>query len=353
MNYSIDSFIVRIPLSKVKIADSELNQSILRISKETGECLNEERITRKYVETGKGVKVTIQVKTIRDKVRGRYKYSTYLVIKCTSKLLKERYFEGINHSTIYKYWEALQALNVAHFSFDVFMRASITDLDIKRDFRLEPTEYKALIESLKVLAKPSIYQAQGIKFFNQKGNTGIQFSARETATPANPYLKIYNKKTELEVRSTEFRNTYLRDVDLENLYRFEFTLKNAKHMKMYEIEPNNLANFMHLFIFDEEQGRIQRMAKDIWNKHVNPIQPTVSTEKESSLKRVYLKTIPLLLAQNYPKSWIVEHFTNDMDRAGRSRHKKIIEECFSEVEGKNPSLKDRKIDQILERIGVA
>src|SRR5699024_8956074 len=239
----------------------ELNQTIIRISKETGECLNEERITRKYVEPGTGVKVTFQVKTIRDRVSGSYKYSTYLVIKCTSKLLKERYFEGITHLTVYDYWQALQSLAVAEFSFQTVMQASMTDVDIKKDFRLEPTEYKTLIESLKQLAKPSIYQAKGVKFFNQKGNEGIQFSARESATPANPYLKIYNKKTELEKRSTEFRNTYLRDVDvdLENLYRFEFTLKNAKHFQVYGIEPNNLENFMHLFIVDEDQERIQRM----------------------------------------------------------------------------------------------
>src|SRR5690625_4477892 len=140
MNYSIDSFIVRIPLSEVKIVDSELNQTIIRISKETGECLNEERITRKYVEPGTGVKVTFQVKTIRDRVSGSYKYSTYLVIKCTSKLLKERYFEGITHLTVYDYWQALQSLAVAEFSFQTFMQASMTDVDIKKDFRLEPTE---------------------------------------------------------------------------------------------------------------------------------------------------------------------------------------------------------------------
>src|SRR5690625_7087331 len=67
-----------------------------------------------------------------------FPYTT--LFRSTSKLLKERYFEGITHLTVYDYWQALQSLAVAEFSFQTFMQASMTDVDIKKDFRLEPTE---------------------------------------------------------------------------------------------------------------------------------------------------------------------------------------------------------------------
>src|SRR5699024_1405984 len=144
---------------------------------------------RRVCRHGQEYKIIFQVK----KVTIRNKPEPYLIIRCTSKILCDRYFEGITNTNIRLVYERLQALNIAQFSFETFMTSPLTDVDFKRDIIITNDDYKKLVD----IVEQSIICKYVLKIFNKKDNQGIQCSSRKNATPNCPYIKVYNKYIEL------------------------------------------------------------------------------------------------------------------------------------------------------------
>lgn len=237
----IDSLKIRIPLHLVEILDSNIIDKYVSINYNSGELDEEPKVRNWLLKDFKGYSTRWQIRDFKlEKGRSR----KFLTILLNSKILEENYFNGISKNNIENVYDKLIKMNVAHFSYNSFLGSECTDIDFKKDIH---NSY--FIESIPVLvshAKPSHLSGRGVRPFKKKDNMGIQWSDRKGATLQNPYLKMYHKSIELNNKSTEFKDEYLRDLDVSNIIRVEFTIKSMKHLRKFDINSQKLIDLLNL-----------------------------------------------------------------------------------------------------------
>ena len=187
----------------------------------------------------------------------------FLTILMSSKILEENYFEGLsidNHKNVY---QKLISMKVAFFDYDSFINAECTDIDFRKD--IKTTMLRDLIPMLVSSARTSHLSGTGIRSFQKKENMGVQWSDRKGATLKNPYLKIYHKTIELNNNSIEFKNEYLFDFNISNIVRAEFTLKDKKHLRKYNIQSQKFIDLLKL-----SQEKKTSILSKIVNIHLMP-----------------------------------------------------------------------------------
>ena len=125
-----------------------------------------------------------------------------------------------------------QMENFLSFAYDDFLDASLTDTDIKRDMRRSLVDFEIMKNLAKKYAKSSVSFGTGYRAWWSNTNKGFQFSDRKTtAFRTQPYFKVYHKPTELVNRSNDFYTKYLSNIDLSDVVRYEFTIKNRDHFE--------------------------------------------------------------------------------------------------------------------------
>jgi hypothetical protein len=217
-------------------------------------------------------------------------------------------------------------MNVAYFSYDVFLCSECTDIDFKKDIK---NHY--FIESIPILvkhAKPSHLSGRGVRSFRKKNNKGIQWSDRKGATLQNPYLKIYHKSIELNFNSKEFKDEYLAEIDLSNIIRVEFTIKSMKHLRKFKIESQKLIDLLNL-----SQNIKSAMLKDIINTHL--MSRIVKAEKPigkiSPTGVVFYNALNIISKRTYMnKNMIIDSMLENIkNKTAKSRKKKKLNEIWN------------------------
>ena len=266
----IDSLRLRIPFEEVTVINPVLTAKIGSYNADTGEAIDEptarnwfrSEITNKSTDKLYSYKWDVEKVTLH---KGHPR--KFLLIQVNSKLLEKRYLQGLtleNSELIYK---QLMAQKVAHFSYEDFMQSECTDVDFKKD--VINKDFKKAKEILNNMSKSYRQIGKGVKPFNEKDNSGIQWSDRRTATPSNPYLKLYHKGIELtnNKKSIHFYNEFIKpqNYDLSDVIRIEFTIKNKKHFRANEIEYTDLKSLMSL-----TQDVKNNMLKKVVKHHLLP-----------------------------------------------------------------------------------
>ena len=268
---SVDSLKIRIPIEKVEILDSLLSvENLILVNADTGEQVDAEGYDLEFRRRAKTIKESgITTRFAIEKQQTAYKTTVeYLVILFNSKLLRERYFEGITDENIDLIYEYLVEYKIASFSFTDFLSAECTDVDFKKDINYE-SDFSTLTKTLYGQTIESRNSGKGANRFNKKTNQGIQFSKRETTQfKTNPYLKIYHKGVELEYNSTEFRDLYLPGIDCTNRVRIEATVKNKKHFRALFGKAFNTELQSVLMLSSEQKELIFRVAA---KAHLQPL----------------------------------------------------------------------------------
>jgi hypothetical protein len=236
--------------------------------------------------------------------------------------------QGITKENIHDVYTSLQGLSLFSFTFDTFLRGELTDVDFKRDFINEAG--LKLVDRLILNAKRVRY-GRACTPFRGKGkdgkNQGIQFSERKTARyKTQPYLKLYNKHLELTTKSDEFRELYLPDTDMLNLWRIETTVKNKKHFRLLGINDTTLKAIMEL-----EQDKLENILQRALKSHLEPLVRVYSSDG--------------IKPDDVPIRNLIE-FCMDGDR-GLS-YESILKIALGDLEGSNRTKKRDKIDRIYE-----
>lgn len=256
---TIDSLKLRIPLSEVELIGDNIGKIHTTVNKETGESFEDfKKHSEKY--NYKGVSVHWRLEDQYDKGI----VIPYLVILVSSKILRQRYFEGFTKDNLRLVYDNIIELGISKFSYQSFLKAQCTDVDFKKDFFCKI--FSEVIRHLKNISKSYQLSRKGINPFKGQGNKGVEYGSRKTATPAYPYLKFYHKFLELVSHSTEFYNEYIKPLklDIENLIRVEFTIKNKKHFSKYKIEDTSLENILNL-----DQSTLEDIMKDVLSVHLD------------------------------------------------------------------------------------
>jgi len=245
----VDSLKIRIPFKEIEILNSEIVDKIGVYNCETGEEIEEPKPRNWY----KVKKETEQNRTLYG-----YKYEIqniklkkgmvfkFLCIQLNSKILQKDYLQGITKENISKVYDSLIRDKIVYFSLDAFLNSECTDIDFKKDI-LNDTFSKST-EILRDMSRASKQSKKGVNRFDTKENKGIEWSNRRTASPSNPFLKIYSKVVQclFDKAMIPFYEEYLKPEDIENRIRIEYTLKNLKHLKKYGIEGNRLKDILEL-----------------------------------------------------------------------------------------------------------
>jgi hypothetical protein len=355
--FKIDSFKLRIPKKQLDkdCLPLNLNAELTTVYSDTGEIVESKEVeikdkatTLKRSNDNSITSISISIENIRIS----NKLNEFVTLKITSKLLKERYYEGITKDTINDIVKYLNSVGIG-LNHSQLVNSEVTDIDICKDFIIEPNEYKQLLDSIKNKAIATKQINKGYNIFNQKDNKGIEFSSRRKATPFNPYLKIYNKyldsKSTSKNNHSEFFNFY-KLITNQNLHRIEFTLKNKKHFEKFNLN-NTLETFMNL-----TQKEIEVICNKITSIHLNKVKENEIELDVRSQLNIYEKYIEICLKYgqrlNIPFETTKATLCNTLDkRTTKNNHNNMFEKVENELKNSSETYKNSsKINEIMEEL---
>ena len=344
----IDSLKLRLPYRNVEIINYRL-EAFLTTTFEGGE-IDAENFKRNSLKFKKdGISVRFAVETMpTDSKGGKKKYLTILI---NSKLLKNKYLEGITKANIDNVHNELMSYDVARFDLKTMLEGFVTDVDFKTDFYSTMDEFQELKKFFKINARESNKVGQGYRPFNDKTNQGMQFSTRDTrAYKTNPFVKMYHKELELKYNSSDFYEKYIKGQNIKDLGRFETTIKNNAHMKALGINSNTLSNLLNL--------------DDPFKKSI--LSMSINTHLESNIKQIKIREgmSPLdemlhnliVMQMNGGMSFdkirdfALSTFT---EKTRKSKAKSKFNSIYEEhIRGTKKDISTKNIDSILNLIGV-
>lgn len=259
----IDSLKIRIPLKKVHLINSELGSTLTPLNVQTGEVYDDESYKKNsYKVYYKGISVYFK---LENQVDFKSDVIEYLVILFSSKLLQERYFEGITETNIGILYDRIISFGVVSFEYDTFLSSECTDVDFKRDDI--QNEFRSAITFMETNAKSYKQKDKGCNPFKSKDKLGIEFGSRNKANERYPFLKMYSKGVELINNSLDFWSEFLSDqgLDISDLVRTEITIKNKKHFMRLGIRDTRLETLLKL-----SQEQKKEFFVDAFKTHLEP-----------------------------------------------------------------------------------
>jgi len=349
---SIDSLKLRIPIERVEIVSDSLGANVIEINLDTGEQLSEEVYKKnalKLTDNGITVRYAIERQKTTDQ-----SVKEFLTIGINSKILKERYFEGITKETVLIAYNYLIDQKVALFEYMDLLEAECTDVDIKKDTELK--DFRKHIPSIDKNTKPSKKKGRGSNTFRKFHNVGIEFSIRTTTeAQSNPFVKIYQKHLELYHHSTDFFREYIepnyKTNDLQHRVRIETTVKNKKHFRYFDIEDTTLGNLISL-----PEEVLNNIIKTSLHKHMQPIQRTIQidTSKVKANDIMLYTAIDLLLQQGISFERISDLMVESIDnRSQRSKKRAYLKVLYDlHIEGTEADIETKELDQFYIDIGL-
>lgn len=268
--YSIDS--LKILWDIGSFTDTNIPQIIVQVDKETGEELCEIKkavIPIKYNDSE--IYIGKYTKVVPIKASGTSQTFEKLILYFSSKIETATYFNGIDQDKVVSILEFLKNRGTINYNnVTTLLRQGVAkDVDIKIDILLNNKK----LGNQEFLTKFH----QGIKtffrgnnqddcnIFKNKNNQGIQCYDRPKSTLKKTFCKGYNKSLELVERKGDFHKLLPKNITQflrDNLvYRFEYTIKDSKHMKHYGYDKDLLS---YLNLTQAEMGVI---AQEIFHRN--------------------------------------------------------------------------------------
>ena len=323
---SIDSFRIYIPL--LLIGRENINPYILF---NTCEYIEE---TYEVIKQSKN-KLKVDCKGYSIYASTRSKYSNGVVQEEIVILINAKYhesptyFEGItkeNFPTIFQRLIEKEIISDKVNYQDFLKYSSVTDMDIKQDFRVPTDEWNMIRKATKEFKR--LEGVSSISMYSKgKGNLGFQFNNRERSTMYKPFLKGYSKAEELNTNSKDFKDAYLQGMDLTDLRRIEVQVKDKKHFRLFGVNDNSLETVLNISIekLHEIQVKIFEKYKPISFQEEKE-KRKVSTKLDFKTKLIYNVLLQQMASGTMSFSsasiWALE--TLDGDRKQRYALKKTL-----------------------------
>lgn len=254
-NVAIDSMTVACPLSLFDSLPEGLDDILLIINSDTSEIIEE--VKKPIISCVNGIKTRA------------YKVSLFgkeeVHITVNSKMLKTRYLEGMTYDNFRFVFDYLKDVFKFKCSYHDFIHLSRAfDVDFKADFYYQDHDYQEMLRDYSVFAGSKTYYGKKVDMFSVKSLEGLQFVNRKDASIRSPFVKIYDKRSELNNRSFDFYNAYLENQALSILHlkRLEVTVKNKAHFESLKIRDTTLYKLLTL-----PDGVIEFIIKSCLEKH--------------------------------------------------------------------------------------
>jgi hypothetical protein len=360
----VDSLRIRIPTSLIQdYKEQTITNRSLEVDEMTGEVIKVKNKGHR-IRISDSASIHVDIQNVKTSVNT---HTECLIILLNSKILEERYFEGITPNNIRSVYDKLIASGLFYFDYDTFLNADVTDLDIKFDEVLTETERIELVRATRkmVIDKRTDSVKAYLKPTTRNNNSiGIQFNQRSKATQGKPFFKMYSKGSESKHKDIEsatryneqpFFDTHFDYKDIENVFRLETTIKDKKHAKYLGIESMKLADVIGMPTETKILVFRKMFAKYLTNYHLTP----KAKPKESKItpQDIVLFNSMLLLIDNTDKSIdaIIEGMiSNITQKQTRYRVKTRITEIYERnIQGTafDVTALDKKIGTYFEKFG--
>lgn len=336
----IDSLKLRIPRYKVEYVDSTFAQEYQKVFTKSGEIEDKINLDKHKVDVTNGI--TTRIAVFHSLQGGMAEEQ--IVIQCNAKQLKQSYFLGINKNTIHDLYNYINDLEIIRVSFDDFMDAYVSDIDFCYDVKVDPNTMIEANQEIYNKVKPNYFKYVG-KPYRQKTNVGLQFNSRERATPSKPYVKIYHKTLELDYKSFEFSQEYLKEVDYSDIGRLEFTIKNTRHRKKLNLIYHNLRDLLRL---NHAEIGIA-MFSGVLN-YVETSQIIREHKDLSPTDRLILHFIKRTIQKGDDKQCVFESLNIFEQPQERSRMKKKLKQLIYQVNEKEQLVANQKTMNFLRKL---
>lgn len=258
----IDSLRIRIPIADVLIngEHQEFLRTITTVNND-GEILSEHTRTT-YFNADETISASYSV-------RSHFGGDDFVYIGFSSKLLKQSYFQGIRKENIDLCLDFINSEGLLTVTKDKLLEAECVDVDFCIDYFIDNEEgtVQDVVRVCNDLTRP-LKQINAIPF-TRGDNTGIQWGHRDKVGKSykkKQFLKYYAKAIELNYKSFEFKNKYLKDAlnetiidingnilskgnkffDEKRLMRVETTIKNKAHFNSYGYNVSTLKQLLNL-----------------------------------------------------------------------------------------------------------
>lgn len=320
--FVVDSLKIRIPLSEVEIINPSIEGKWLLLNDITGEIIPSHFKKQAYSINDNGIHIYFAKEKF---LVSKGNQVEFLVMLITSKLLKERYLEGITFDNIRIIYELLISYKVVKFSYDSFISGDVTDVDFKKD--KQGTNVSKYIRYCSHITK----EKSLVRKYERKENKGIQWSVRDTTKLSEPFWKIYDKGINLKYKEVKFYEEYLKDTEsdntLDNLMRIEYTIKNKKHFRKYDIESTSLKDILNL-----SNKLKEAMFQDTVSKHLDifDIKQTQIREGLMPNQVIELTAMDIIIqGKLYGSEKLIDLLTKGIEnKSQRSKKKKELKELY-------------------------
>jgi hypothetical protein len=342
----IDSLKIRIPLEEVKIVSSTFLEKFQKVFL-TGEI--DETVSLENNKTSIKEGITCRIGVVNYRIN-KDESKEFVYIQANSKMLKSGYLEGITAETIELIYNYIIQENVVFFTLEQFLGSYVSDIDFAYDIEISPETMIKMNQRIFSKVKESKVKLVD-KPFRKDSNIGLQFNRREKATPSSPFIKIYHKGVEFKHHSSEFYNFYLKDINLDNYGRLEYTLKSAKHQKHLGVEIKTLRK-----LITEETIQIMEtiVLQGISECYIDSKTSTRDYSKLTPMHKILIFYMESLIKEGYDKEdlfKVLQLFEGKeaSDRRDFSRTKILLQNIWELLEnGNKKSLKkNAEVNEVL------
>jgi len=246
----------------------KIPQNFTLIDSDTGETLNDFKKNSLEIPYGNHKIYLALIQNVLPKITIKK-----IMFYFPAKVEGDRYFYGISKQTVLNVLEHVKSIGYLSFkdTNEIYKKIFVKDLDFKVDFRLKLSD----VEQVQAWNRHMKERFNGLPVFcsvwdNKDKNIGIQTYERAIATISKPFLKFYDKSTELlSKNNTLFFNSLSAELQSEIqsnfIYRYEFTLKDNTYFKrlgisnrleeVHEILNDKLAQIGKYFLFTNFQPK--------------------------------------------------------------------------------------------------
>lgn len=341
----VDSLKIRIPIESVNILDESIKGHWFLINDVSLDIDPQVYKEKCYTYESKGIKIRF---AIEKQTNERQEIKEYFVFLINSKILKNRYFEGITKDNIRQVYHEIIALNKVSFSFEDFLfRTACTDVDFKKDRIFYDLPF--ILQHLCKSAIPSVKKDVGYRLFNKRDNVGMEFSDRRTTSfKSNPFFKIYHKEIELRYHSRDFTEAFLLDIDFKNKGRIEVTVKNKKHFRyLLNLEDTSLNSILNLS--KEQKETIISMST---NFHLSreKKKPDKAREQLTPDKQIIFNSMFYMIESGMPIGKIIDYLLDGIEgKTLVSRKRKELKEIYDKnIKGCKEDKRTEEIEQMFD-----
>lgn len=229
----IDSLTIYLPLDKIKVIDYKLIEEFKVFYEATGELIDELNPPKPVIIKDNGI--NFRFNRVIFPPRKDCPAQELIRLTLTSKMLFERYFEGINLDNIPGIIDYINSRKIIKLDLQTALESVCNDIDICINYNLLFEPYQESCYYMKKMVKPT--KQDKVSIFPRKQtqkierNFGLIFGDRDSGSVGSPFCKYYNKTEELLTHSAEFYNRYLfpqlkYGLNIDNIIRKEITIKN-------------------------------------------------------------------------------------------------------------------------------